>query len=158
MKIEFDKIISPYSYPFSAAEVKQVLAECVPPDILATLSKVHFGCKQRTTQEARIVGRGSSFEIRINFCPKDGKTNLLSDKREWREIVELCGGRADSKARTVMWTLLAAKKYAAFLIAHEVGHVAYAHRNGFGGINGRKSSPSEESWCDAFARTFLQRL
>lgn len=157
MKIEFEKITPPYSFPVSVADVKSIASQCIPPEILLRVRKIYFGCNQQTTQEARIVGRGSSFEVRINFCPKEGKTKLLSEKREWCDLVELCGGKIDKQCRAVTWNLDAARIYTGFLIAHEVAHVAYAERNGQSGFNG-KSSASEEAWCESFARNVVRRL
>ena len=99
MKIEFEKITPSYSFPVSAADVKGIVSQCILSAILPRVRKIHFGCNQQTTQEARIVGRGSSFEIRINFCLKEGKTKLLSEKREWCDLVELCGGIIDKENR-----------------------------------------------------------
>jgi hypothetical protein len=157
MKIEFEKITSPYCYPVSAADVKEIASQCTPPGISPRVGKIHFGCNQQTTQEARIIGRGSSFEIRINLCPKEGKTKLLSEKREWCDLVEFCGGEIDRQSRTVNWKPDAAKKYTGFLIAHEIAHVAYAERNGLSGFSG-KSSASEEAWCESFAKDVLRRM
>ena len=142
----------------SAADVKRMLSECVPAEILPKLAKLHFGCNQQTTQEARIVGRGSNFDVRINFCPRDGKTKLLSERREWCEIVELCGGSIDRKGQSVTWTPDAARKYVAFLVTHEVAHIAYAERNGFDKVKGPRSSTSEEAWCDSFAKFVISKL
>lgn len=157
MKIEFERITEPYCYPVSAADVKQILTECVPAEILQKLAKLHFGCNQQTTQEARIVGRGKNFEVRINFCPKDGKTKRLSEKRDWCGIIELCGGNIDKQLQCVTWKPDAAKKYTAFLIAHEVAHIAYAEQNGQSGFNGDKSSASEEAWCESFAMDVVRK-
>lgn len=157
MKIEFEKITQPYSFPVSAADVKEIVAHCIPPEILPRIRKIHFGCNQQTTQEARIVGRGSSFEVRINFCPKEGKTKLLSEKREWCDLVEFCGGKIGKQCRTVTWKPDTARTYTGFLIAHEIAHVIYAERNGQSGFSG-KSSASEEAWCESFAKDVVRRL
>jgi hypothetical protein len=158
MKIEFDKIAPPYRFPLSATNVKKILAECVPPEILPKLARVHFGCNQQTAQEARIVGRGTKFDVRINFCPKEGRTKLLTENREWCNLVEYVGGSIDKKGQFVLWTHEAAKKYAAFLIVHEVAHIVYAQRHGFAKLNGPKTFPAEESWCNAFAKSMLSKL
>ncbi len=157
MKIEFERISLLYSFPVSAAEMKEFVGLCIPPEIFPRIQKIHFGCNQQTTQEARIVGRGNSFEIRINFCPKEGKTKLLSEKREWCDLVELCGGKIDRQSRTIAWTPDASRTYTGFLIAHEISHVAYAVRNGQRGFSG-KSSTSEEAWCESFAKDVVRRL
>jgi hypothetical protein len=158
MKIEFEKITVTYRYPVSAADVKQILSECIPSEILPILTKIHFGCNQQTTQEARVVYRGSSFEVRINFCPKGGKTKLLSEKRDWCSIVELCGGYIDKQLQTVKWNPEAAKKYTTFLIVHEVAHIVYAEQNGQSGFSSHKSSASEETWCESFAQNILRKM
>jgi len=156
MKIEYDKLIGAYSYPISSADLKKVLTEHVPSEILAKLVRVHFGCNQDTTQEARVVCRsnvrGHSYEIRINFCLKDGKTKFLTEKRDWPKIVESFGGIIDKSAKTVSWTPIDARKYATFLIFHEIAHIEYAQRHGCGIING-KTSASEESWCESYAKS-----
>jgi len=157
MKIEFEKISPPYSFPVSAADAKEIVSQCIPPEILPRVRKILFGCNQQTTQEARIVGRGSNFEIRINFCPKEGQTKQLSEKREWCDLVELCGGKIDKQCRTVAWKPDSARTYTGFLIAHEIAHVAYAERNGQSGFSG-KSSASEEAWCELFAKDVVRRL
>lgn len=158
MQLEFDKITAPYCYPLSASDVKQVLAECVPAEMMPRLAKLHFGCNQQTTQEARIITRGNKIDVRINFCPKDGKTRLLSEKREWREIIKFCGGSIDKKDDSVLWTAEAAKRYAIFLIAHEIAHIIYAARNGSNRFTDSKSSATEETWCDSFAKSILVKL
>ncbi len=158
MKIEFDKVTRPYRYPLSAKDVKRILVECVPPEILPKLTRLHFGCNQETTQEARIAGRGNKFDVRINFCPKDGKPKLLTKKRVWCHLIEHVGGSIDKKGQFVLWTDEAAKKYAAFLIVHEVAHIVYAHEHGFAKLNGPKSSSAEESWCDAYAKSIISKL
>jgi len=157
MKIEFEKISEPYCYPVSASDVKRILTETVSAEILSKIAKLHFGCNQQTTQEARIVGRGSNFEVRINFCPKDGKSKLLSEKQDWCGIVELCGGIIDKPLQRVTWKPATAKKYTAFLIAHEVAHIPYAEQNGRSGLSG-KSSASEEAWCEAFAKDVVRKM
>lgn len=157
MKIEFEKITSPYYFPVSAADVKEIVSQYIPPEILPRVRKIHFGCNQQTTQEARIVGRGSSLEIRINFCLKEGKTKLLSEKREWCDLVEFCGGKIDKQCRTVAWKPDTARAYTGFLLAHEIAHVAYAERNGQSGFSG-KSSASEEAWCESFAKDIVKML
>lgn len=157
MKIEFEKVTPPYSFPVSAAEVKAIVSQCIPPEILPRIRKIHFGCNQQTTQEARIVGRGSSFEVRINFCLKEGETKLLSEKREWCNLVELCGGQIDKQSRVVAWKPDAARIYTGFLIAHEVAHITYAESNGQSGFSG-KSSASEEAWCESFAKNVIRKM
>jgi hypothetical protein len=158
MKIEFEKISPPYCYPVSFTEARHILNEVIPEDFFSKIAKLHFGCNRQTTQEARIVGRGCNFELRINFCPKDGKTKLLSEKREWCGIVELCGGSIDRDTQSVSWKPDSARKYSAFLIAHEIAHIIYAERNGFSKFNGPKSSASEEAWCDSFAKEAVSKL
>lgn len=157
MKIEFEKITPPYSFPVSAADAKEIVSQCIPLEILPRIRKIHFGCNQQTTQEARIVERGSSFEIRINFCLKEGKTKLLSEKREWYDLVELCGGKIDKQCRIVTWKPDTARTYTGFLIAHEIAHIAYAEQNGQSGFGG-KSSASEEAWCELFAKDVVRKL
>jgi hypothetical protein len=158
MQIEFDKIAEPYRYPLSASDVKHVLSACVPTEMMPRLTKVHFGCNHHSTQEARIVTRGNKIDIRINFCPKDGKSRLLREKRGWCEIIMLSGGSIDRKDESISWTADAATKYATFLIAHEIAHVIYAERNGLNKLNGSKSSTSEEKWCDSFARAVIAKM
>jgi hypothetical protein len=157
MKIEFGKIAPPYSFPVSTAEVKEIVIQCILPEILPRIRKIHFGCNRQTTQEARIIGRSGNFEIRINFCLKEGKTKLLSEKRNWCDLVEACGGKIDKRQREVIWEPAAARTYTGLLIAHEVAHVAYAEKNGQSHFTG-KTSASEEAWCDSFAKDVVGRL
>jgi hypothetical protein len=155
MKIEFEKVTEPYQYPFSVADTKLFLQKIVPTEILANISKIHYGCNQQTTQEARIVERGQRYDLRINFCPKAGTTKLLSVKTEWCRIVLLCGGTLDKAAQNVAWTPESARKYVMFLIAHEIAHLLYASEKHGGSFRGSKTSAIEEAWCDRFARESL---
>ena len=158
MKIEFEKVAPPYPHPISSRELKALI---VASDLAATakkIAKIHFGCNQKTSQEARIVIRGDTYEIRINFCLKDGKTRLLSDRRPWCEIVECFGGIIDGQNREVTWTKEATKGYVVFLLFHELAHILYSERNQRFILPNSKGSPSEESWCDNYAKTVASRV
>ena len=153
MKIEFDKVPIPYACPISSREVRQLLSGCGIPS--EKIARVHFGCDWKTTLEARIVTRGKTIELRVNFCLKDGRTRLLSENSAWRETVKYFGGVIDAENRELVWTTKAAKGYAAFLLLHEVAHVFYSEQAQPHGLSKTKSSASEESWCDSYAKAAL---
>ncbi len=138
------------TYPIDAREVKSALQSFAPKEILGAISKIRFGCNQTTTQEARIVGRGPTYEIRINFFLCGSKTRLLSQTKKWLKPVETCGGDVIKGASEVYWSANAARRYAIFLLFHEVGHAVYARERGLGMLHSSVTSAEEERWCDSF--------
>ena len=112
-----------------------------------------------TTQEARIVAKGDSYEIRINFCPREGRTRLLSQRPAWTSIVREIGGVIDPEKGQVSWPGDSARRYTLLLLFHEIAHILYAGRSrGGGGLSAFKSSAAEEAWCDRFAMESMQEV
>lgn len=155
MKIEFDTALS-YTHPLGKADVQR-LRSLVPEGIAAKIAHVRFGCNQKTTQEGRTVQRGPQFDIRVNFCVKSNQGLLLSSKSDYTKILTRCGGRIDHPNNMVVWTPEGARLYAAFLLLHEIGHIAYSDAYAGGQFNGSRPANNEERWCDEYALTLLSR-
>jgi len=156
MKVTYDSVSRNYAYPLSRTDLEFILSR-VPPDVCAAISGVRFGCNQTTTQEGRIVRRGNQYEIRVNFCLCDGASRLLGNVDRFRKFVLQLGGIIDQKAKKVIWNPDSAKRYAAFLVLHEVGHIIYSQKNGDRQSTTHGSS-DEEKWCDKFALDLAIKL
>lgn len=150
MRVEYDNVDGCYAYPFSRKDLP-VLAEVVDPDTLARVRLIRFGCNNRTTQEARLVGRGKHFDIRINFATDPSLcSRLRSREARYLNVLKALGARIELDSNAAQWSKLSASKYARWLILHEFGHIVYVARNAGGGIAGRTSA-AEEAFCDRFA-------
>lgn len=151
MKISFDKLASGREFALSRSDAKRFLEQVVPPEVLARIVKVHFGCNRATTQEAQIVARGSTYEIRVNFWLENGVSRVLSPAPEWTEGIRAAGGIISSDPKQVEWPDDTARRYAAFLLAHEVAHPIYAAERGIGSLSHSKRYSEEDRWCDEWA-------
>ena len=158
MRITFDKLEEGRSFPLSRDTARRILSQLIPAEIQPRFTKVHFGCNRKTSQEARLVGRGETYEIRVNFWLEHERSRIVSESSEWLDPVRNAGGLVDEQLREVRWSSASAQRYAAFLLAHEVAHVAYAQVNFTSSISGRSASRTEEAWCDRWAREATARL
>jgi len=149
MRIIYNKVSPEYVYPLSKDDINKAKG-IVPAGDLAKLRTIEFGCNNKTTQEGRIVQRGRFYDIRINFCLNNCTSLILSDDRPYIEQIERYGGLIDHKARLITWKLADAKRYALFLLFHEIGHLVYAEHH-LGGTLERRTSKNEEIWCDTYA-------
>ena len=149
MRIVYSKVSPEYVYPLSRDDVNKVKGIVSAGD-LAKLRTIEFGCNRRTTQEGRIVQRGRFYEIRINFCLNNCTSLILSDDRPYIEQIERWGGLVDRRTRLITWKFADARRYALFLLFHEIGHLVYAEQHLAGTLEGR-TSKSEEMWCDTYA-------
>jgi len=120
------------------------------PQYRARILAIRFGCNRRTTQEGRTIQRGARYEIRVNFCIKESSSPMLSSDVTYLGIIRDVGGVLDAERRLVRWPPLASKKYACFLLLHELGHIILCEER-FGGRMVGHGSRGEESQCDEFA-------
>jgi len=149
MKIIFDSVSKEYIFPLSRNDFR-LIKEIIPSEIVRRIRSIRCGCNTKTTQEGRLVQHGAIFDIRINFCLRDAKSSLLSDRPEYVAQISKFGGKVDLSKKIVFWNLEAAKSYAYFILLHEIAHIIYSETY----LDGRmspKESPSEEEWCDNFA-------
>ncbi len=158
MKISYDKVSSDYLYPLDSKSDLDEFKKKIEDYILEKILQIRFGCNWRTTQEARLVQRGENFDIRINFCLKDYRSPILSDKKDWVRTIEKFGGALDLSRSTVMWSLASAKRYSLFLLLHEVGHIAYCIKHFGGRLTNRKGSNAEERWCENYALDTINEM
>ena len=158
MKITYDKVSSDYLYPLGYKSDLDDVKNQVEDYILDKISKIRFGCNWKTTQEARLVQRGKDFDIRINFCLKDYRSPILSDKKDWVKTIEKFGGALDLSKNTVSWSMANAKRYSLFLLLHEVGHIAYCIKHFSGRLTNKKGSSAEERWCETYAHDIINKI
>jgi hypothetical protein len=139
------------TYPLDAKTTKRIVKQAAPPEVVAAIREVRYGCNRTTTQEARIVERGTIFDIRINFFLDGQRSRLISSAKKWTRPVEELGGEIDYATKTVRWTDQSARRYSAFLLLHEIAHAIYMRKRTLEGWGATKSSTEEEAWCDEFA-------
>lgn len=156
MKVIYDRVSSDYLYPLSKEDIAQ-LKKIVSEDDLAKLRTLEFGCNTKTTQEGRTVRRGRFYDIRINFCMKNFSTLILSDDKKYIEQIKSFSGNFDLKSRLITWKLADAKRYALFILLHEIGHIHYSENYSQSKLSGPPSK-AEEQWCDRYAMEKIQQL
>jgi len=158
MRVTFDKLSDGRSFPLSRGSAKRVIDALVPSALRPWFTKVHFGCNRASSQEARLAGRGSTYEIRVNFWLEGATSRVVSPSPQWVGPVRRAGGEIDSQLERVTWPGSSAQRYAAFLLAHEVAHAVYAQEHGLSVLGERAGGPAEESWCDRWANEAIAKL
>ncbi len=156
MKIIYDNVSGEYLYPLSKKDIKKI-KQYIDPLTIEKIKFLKFGCNTKTTQEGRIVKRGSIYDIRINFCLKNMQSCLLSDKKQYVEEIKKFGGKLNLSARTIDWKLSDSKRYALYILFHEIGHIHYCLKY-LGGKLNTKTSQKEEHWCNSFAQRAINKI
>jgi hypothetical protein len=156
MKLIYDKVSSEYLYPLSKLDIVK-LKSVVPLDVISKIRCIRFGCNTKTTQEGRVVQHGNVYDIRVNFCLNNMKTLILSDNKKYIAQINKFGGIVNFDTRCVAWRLNDAKRYALFLLLHEVSHVIFALDYGNKQL-AEVASNNEEEWCDNYALNKLQEI
>jgi hypothetical protein len=157
MKISYDNISGEYSYPLSKKDIG-IIKRNISAKYIGQIYSIRFGCNTKTTQEGRIVKRGDTYEIRINFCLNKMRSPLLSEKKQYISQIRSYGGVIDLSQRCIGWNLSTAKRYALYLLLHEISHIIFCDEQMGGEFNGRKGSLREEQWCDDMASNLLQQI
>lgn len=160
MKIIYDSISADYVYPLSKTDVVKV-GRHVPPEIWATIQSIRFGFSGNSTHAGRMVKQGSSYRIRVNFCPKreDGglRSPIVCRQERYLRGVLSCGGKPDADGKTILWDSHSAERYAFHVLTHEIGHVAYAEK-GLCGSPSVRGTSGEEDWCDDYSVRLMQKI
>jgi hypothetical protein len=159
-RLRFDVVAKGDRHPLTRDDVQHLLSRLYAevPEIEGLVSALRFGCNFRTTQEGRLAQRGGQYEIRINFCLREGTSRIVSDTDSWLKWVKMCGGRPSLKDKIVRWDEGPAKRYAAFLLFHELAHIVYALRNSSFELGRWRGSPEEERFCDQWAAQSLKGI
>jgi len=159
MRVIFGQISPGYKYPLSKKGLIPLRESgIVPEGIWERIQCIRFGCNTKTTQEGRTVQRGKTFEVRVNFCLWNFQTRLLSKNKSYLGFIARFGGKINREAGTITWNVEAAKRYALFILLHEIGHVVYCEQFSNGVIKGQRGDRTEEQWCDNFALRGLKTL
>lgn len=156
MKIMYDNVSSDYSYPLSRRDVTKILKH-LPRCIVEKIDGIRFGCNTRTTQEGRVVQRGDLYELRINICLRGNRTILPSRRKDYLAQLQSFGAAVDPQVGIAAWDLLDAKRYATYILLHEVGHIQFCETH-LSGEMGYMNPRTEERWCDDYARAETGRL
>jgi len=160
MKILYNSVSSEYLYPLSNKDIRRI-RDYIPSEILDLISCIRFGCNVKTHREGRIVKRGRFYDIRINFCLRrvGGPLQSLiqSDTKEYIEEVKRYGGKLDLNTKTISWELQDAKRYAFYILLHEIGHIVYSEKHLKGQL-GWKGSRKEEKWCYDYSMRLMKQM
>lgn len=158
MIVTFDRVQGGYEYPLSRTQVRDLItkAESLYPKLTGLVRAVRCGCNWSTGQEGRIVRGGGEFTVRLNFCVRDGSSPVLSVRESWLRPVRFCGGEPDLSSRQVRWSKADAARYASFILLHEIAHIVYMLKHDERKFAGAKGSPSEEAFCNAWAKRALE--
>jgi hypothetical protein len=163
MKILHDSVSSEYRFPLSKRDIGKIKGY-IPSDIWNAILYMRFGLSKKTSRAGRMVKRGRFYSIRMNFCLKQIQGNLQShilfDDKRYIENIKRYGGKPNLKTRTIGWNLQDAKRYALYILLHEIGHAVYTERDLPGSISGgyRKGFPEEEEWCDNYSAQLVSRI
>ncbi len=160
MKILYDKVSSRHLHPLSKADVERI-NDALPSEIVGLIQEIRFTHNGRTAQEGRMVRRGRFYEIRVNFCLTDVgdrlQSRMLSDSRRYVDEIRRCGGKPHPATKLIDWDLEHAKRYACYVLLHEIGHVVHLERY-VGGRPVGKAQAKEEKYCDSFAAAWANKL
>jgi len=131
---------------------------CIDPQIKQRISTLRFRHNAQTTQEGTTRRIGDSYEVTVNFCLKNYRSRILNVKnKKYLNEKKRFGGSIDLENREVRWSPSNAKRYATFLLLHEIGHVAYYEKYlDLRTDNG--STKKEEDWCDTFSVRTMKKL
>ncbi len=163
MKIFYDSVSPKYHFPLTKKDVGRLKSH-IPSDIWNAIPHIRFGFSAKTSRVGRMVKRGKHYSIRANFCLKEVKGHLQSplvfDDKRYIENVKSCGGRPNLTTRTIDWHFEDAKRYALYILLHEIGHVIYTQKGLPGAISGgyRKGFPKEEEWCDNYSTQVISKM
>jgi hypothetical protein len=156
MKVVYDNKSADYVYPLSKKDLNKIKS-IISSMVMERIRELNFGCNLKTMQEGRIVQRGESFTIRINFCLKDNASQLLSEDHRYIKEIKRFGGEINYSQRAIKWRMENAKLYAAYLIFHEIAHIVYSDQYKNGRIIG-SGSRFEEEWCHNYSLDMIKHL
>ena len=163
MKILYDSVNSDYGFPLTKKDVGK-LKSYIPPDIWRAVLYIRFGLSAKTSRIGRMVKRGRHYSIRVNFCLNKVKGHLQSplafDEKRYIENIRNCGGKPNLTTRTIDWSLEDAKRYAYYILLHEIGHIIYTEKGLPGAVSSgyRRGFPKEEEWCDNYSMRLIKRM
>ena len=60
------------------------------------------------------------------------------------------------EASEVSWSHDGARRYAIFLLFHEIGHAVYTQERGTGMLESSATASAEEKWCDEYAQKAVE--
>jgi len=153
MKVHFNALSSEYVYPLCKKEVLRYVS-LVFEQGLRKIGEIEFGCNTKTTQEGRIVQHGDRYNIRINFCLKNLSSTILSNSSVYMNQIKVFASCVDMDSGLITWKLHEAKRYALFLLFHEIGHIVYSESHSSVKMSG-SGTRMEEQWCDRYAMQML---
>lgn len=154
MKVLYDNVSPEYIYPLSKNDVTEI-KQIISASIIEKITYIRFSCNTKTTREGRVVKDTNKYNIRINFCLNKFRSLVLSEDKKYIMFIHKFGGLVNLDTRFITWNMQSAKKYAKFILLHEIAHIVFAEEMMDGQLKGRRGSVSEEEWCNHFALELL---
>jgi len=160
MKVLYDTVSSDYTHLLSKADVGRI-KDYVAPEVWRAIDYIRFGFSAKSNRAGRMVTHGRRYSIRVNFCPRRAQEGLESpivcNDRPYLQNVRRYGGKLDLASNTIKWDMKNARRYAFYVLLHEIGHVDYAEKD-LPGANCRHSDPREEDWCDNYSAQLMRKM
>lgn len=99
--------------------------------------------------------RGDCYDFGINFCLKSLSSIILSNGNAYISQIKMFASCVDRVGGLVNWKVHEAKRYALFLLFHEIGHIVCSESH----LLIKMTVPAsriEEQWRDRYAMKILE--
>lgn len=133
------------------------LGEVLPADIIRRIKLIQVYYNGRSKRQGQVSFIGSRIIVRINFSPKDGRSSLKHLPAKDLRFIEQLGATLNRDSCHVVWRGESARRYALFILLHELSHALFKDVFPLAAEN-QHGSCFEESWCDAKAMELLHTL
>lgn len=157
LRVIFSHVTGAYVFPLATEDIAGIVHRFFPT-IAPRIRLVRFVCSNHARTLARVMDGNYGATITVNFATIHGTSRLQSRQPKYLKEIETCGGCPNVELGRVTWSEAAAQRYAFLLLAHEIGHLAYAKHMTGGHITEGRGGGSEEKWCSAFALDALKRF
>lgn len=111
----------------------------------------------RTAVRGLTAFRRKGVIIRINFWTWRRRTPIASHWPTELPFIRSLGGTIDAESGMVIWTGDSARRFALFILLHEISHLMFKLSYPRAGVMSG-GNPFEETWCDEKAKELLGRL
>lgn len=156
MKVYYRDVPEDVQHALSRRDIER-LHEVVPEDILRRIIELHVYYNTRTAVRGLIAFRRKGIIIRINFWTWRRRTRIDSHWPEELPFIRSLGGSIDRENGVVVWTGDSARRFALFILLHEISHLLFKLSHPHAGAM-QGGNRYEEAWCDEKAKELLQRL
>jgi hypothetical protein len=154
MKIIFNSVAKSYKYPITKRDIS-LIKKIFPLELLEKIISLTFGCNQSAWIEGRARKRGKRWDVRINFCLKGDESPLLSNNKLYLAELKNFGANVDFQKQVIRWPRGAAKRYALYVLIHELAHIWYSENKDTTEISFSRKNDLEK-WCNEFSMKKLK--